>query len=98
VVHLQYWPVSAQPIGRALESVKPYYTSGDYFAKSEDGALNRAWDNLYSRYCLLAGCEDQLASPGKAKPSGSSNLGKAPSCITCGKASLRTEITTLSQA
>jgi len=81
VVHLQCWPVSEHGLGRNLTAVKPFYVSGNYFPKEEAGALNRAWDNFYSRSCLLVGREDRLA-----------RLGKAPSCQTRQKAALATEI------
>ena len=81
VVHMQCWPVSEHGLGRNLTAVKPFYVSGDYFPKEEAGALNRAWDNFSSRYCLLVGREDRLA-----------RLGKPPNCQTRCKAELATEI------
>ena len=87
VVHMQCWPVSEQGLGRNLSDVKPFYVSGNYFAKEEAGALNRAWDNFYSRYRIFLGREDHLA-----------RLGTPPNCQTRRKAELATEIRTLAKS
>jgi hypothetical protein len=87
IVHLQCWPVSEHGLGRNPTAVKPFYVSGNYFPKEEAGALNRAWDNFCSRYCLLVGREDRLA-----------HLGKAPSCQSRRKAELATEIRRLTSS
>jgi len=87
VVHRQGWPVSEQGLGRNLSGVKPFYVSGNYFAKEEAGALNRAWDIFYSRYRVFLGREDRLA-----------RLGKVPNCQTRRKAELATEIRTLAKS
>lgn len=76
VVHCQYWPVSQH----RSTVVTPSYTSGDYYPKNELGALTRAWDKFYSRFCLLTGREDRI-----------NHLGR----VRSGKASLKTECTTL---
>lgn len=81
VVHMQYWPLSTSLV--ATKFTAPCYCLGHYFPKSEAGALGRAWDSMYSRYCLLVGREDRLA-PRK-------------NTATHSKTRLRTEITTLSQ-
>jgi len=87
VVHRQCWPVSEQGLGRNLSDVKPFYVSGNYFAKAEAGALNRAWDSFYSRYRVFLGREDRLA-----------RLGMSPNCQTRRKAELATEIRTLAKS
>ena len=87
VVQMQCWPVSEHGLGRNLTAVKPFYVSGNYFPKEEAGALNRAWDHFYSRYCLLVGREDRLA-----------RLGKFPNCQTRRKAELATEIRRLTSS
>ena len=86
-MHRQCWPVSEQGLGRNLSDVKPFYVSGNYFAKEEAGALNRAWDNFYSRYRVFLGREDRLA-----------RLGMPPNCQTRRKAELATEIRTLAKS
>ena len=78
VVHLQYWPISQV---RDREVI-PSYTSGNYYPKSELGALSRAWARLTDRFDLLRG-HDPASRP-EVKQSA--------------KAKLRTEISTLSQS
>ncbi len=87
VVHLQYWPISTYP----SRVVTPSYVSGNYFPKSELGALARAWDCFYSRYCDLVGREDRLMGRIGATPRDKAE----PASKLRDKDRLRTEITTL---
>ena len=79
VVHCQYWPVSEV----RDRVVMPSYMSGNYYIKSEIGALARAWDCMYDRYNNLVGREERLMG----------RIGALPS----DKAALRTEITTMGE-
>jgi len=87
VVHLQYWPISTYP----SRVVTPSYVSGRYFSKSELGALARAWDSFYSRYCDLVGREERLMGRIGATPRDKAE----PASKLRDKDRLRTEITTL---
>ena len=87
VVHLQYWPVSTLASCVAM----PAYTSGNYFPQSELGALARAWDSLYSRYCDLVGREDRLMGRIGSTPRDKAD----PASKLRDKDRLRTETTTL---
>jgi hypothetical protein len=87
IVHLQHWPISTLASCVAM----PAYTSGDYFPKSELGAVARAWDCFYDRFCDLVGREERLM--GRI---GSTPRDKAePASKLRDKDRLRTEITTL---
>ena len=78
VVHIQVWPVSEAK----TRVITPFYVQGDYYPKHEAGALSRAWNKFYDRFCLLEGRKNRVK-----------NLGRKQS----DKAFIRTEATTLGQ-